>query len=84
MSRKFIKFGTDWCGGCRQLKPVVNQLRKEGVIVEEYNPEIDTEIREKYGVQNLPTMILVEEDGTEISRSTGRKAKEYYLNLLNN
>lgn len=82
MNRKLIKFGTDWCGGCRQLKPVIEQLKAEGVIVEEYNPEIDIDIRKKYGVNNLPLVIAVEEDGTEVGRLIGRKSKEAYLELL--
>lgn len=83
MNHKFIKFGTDWCGGCRAIKPTFEVIKESGIEVLEYNAEIDVEERKKYGVQNLPTVLIVDAEGNEKERFVGRKSPNTYTEAIN-
>jgi thioredoxin 1 len=78
------KFSAAWCGPCRALAPVINEVKGQfsNVVFEEY--DIDTAFDEatKYGIRSVPT-IIVEKDGVEVDRFAGMQAKLTYINSLN-
>ncbi len=81
---KFIDFWAPWCGPCLQMKPVVEELRKElegKVEVEEINVDENQELGQKYNVMSIPTFV-VEKDGKEIGRKIGVTSKQDLLNLI--
>jgi len=78
------KFSAAWCGPCRALAPIINEVKGQfsNVVFEEY--DIDTAFDEatKYGIRSVPT-IIVEQDGVEVDRFAGMQAKLTYVNSLN-
>jgi thioredoxin 1 len=78
------KFSAAWCGPCRALAPIINEVKGQfsNVVFEEY--DIDTAFDEatKYGIRSVPT-IIVEKDGVEVDRFAGMQAKLTYINSLN-
>jgi thioredoxin 1 len=78
------KFSASWCGPCRALAPVMNEIRSQfsGVKFEEYDIDNFPQVAEKYRVSSVPTVIL-EMDGLELERFTGISPKNTYVNAIN-
>lgn len=66
---KLLKFWAEWCEPCKQQGKLLENFTD--VPVKEHNVEDDFELATKYGVRNLPTMILVDEDDNEVHRFVG-------------
>lgn len=73
-----VDFYADWCGPCRMISPIIEELAKEfeskiklGKLNVDENPLVAT----KYGVLSIPTIILFKE-GKEIKREVGFSGKE--------
>lgn len=68
-----IDFWATWCGPCQRLAPIVAQIAEEyegKVFVGKYNAENNEELLERFGVRNIPT-ILVVKNGEAVDRLTG-------------
>jgi thioredoxin 1 len=68
-------FYADWCAPCRMMKPVIEELEKEGINVEKIDVDSNQSEAMKYGVRGIPT-IVVEKDGQEVKRFVGYTSKE--------
>jgi|TARA_R110001606_G_C15007115_1_gene607957 thioredoxin 1 len=76
-----IFFNAPWCEPCKVLKPVINQIEKEGVAVKSVNIDYDAELKERYSPQSIPTLVLTDMGGTEIKRTqAGGWTKEQVMN----
>jgi thioredoxin 1 len=78
------KFSAVWCGPCRALTPVMNEIKGNysNVKFEEYDIDEYSDITEEYGVRSVPTVIIVK-DGVELQRFTGLSSKMAYVNAIN-
>lgn len=76
------KVSAKWCGPCRQLTPITDSLKKEGLNILEIDIDENPEIAEKYNIRSVPTVILLE-DSKEIDRFMGLRSKEEILNFYN-
>ena len=78
------KFYGVWCGPCRALTPVMNEIKGNfsNVKFEEYDIDEYSDITEEYGVRSVPTVIIVK-DGIELQRFTGLSSKMAYVNAIN-
>lgn len=86
MNKEYFLLSAVWCGACRIVKPILNEISQEENItiqeIEADSPE-GIEFRKKYSFSNLPTVIVVDTtSGEELSRLVGRKNKEEYLTIL--
>lgn len=66
---RLLKFTASWCPSCKQLSKVLEDFND--VPVEEIDVEDRFELADKYGIRNLPTMILLDKDNNEIRRFVG-------------
>ncbi|MCB6500523.1 thioredoxin, partial [Colidextribacter sp. 210702-DFI.3.9] len=68
-----VDFWADWCGPCKMLAPLVENLDKEyegRVTVGKVNVDDEQELAIRYGVMSIPTVIFFK-DGKEIDRKVG-------------
>ncbi|MGE4276241.1 MAG: thioredoxin [Lawsonibacter sp.] len=68
-----VDFWADWCGPCRMLGPVIEDLAGqygEKVVVGKVNVDEEQELAIRYGVMSIPTVIFFK-DGKEIERKVG-------------
>jgi len=78
------KFSAAWCGPCRMLAPVMNEIKSkypnvkfEDIDIDEYNEDV-----EKYSVTSVPT-VIIEKNGQLLERFTGLQSKMAYQNAIN-
>lgn len=78
-----IDFYADWCGPCRMVAPVVEEIAKENanVVVGKVNVDDDPELAQAYGVMSIPTLIVLK-GGKEVARSTGARPKAQIQAML--
>ena len=79
------KFGAEWCGPCRMLKPVLEQLKEEfngKATFIEYDVDNSPNEAQQYGVTSIP-LVIVEKDGVVIERFQGLTSKIAYKNAIN-
>jgi len=85
MNKGILFFNASWCEPCKVLKPVMDQISKEGINVKSINTEYDVQFVEQYNPRSIPTLILTDMGGNEIKRTTaGGWTKEQVLNWFNN
>jgi thioredoxin 1 len=77
--KKFIYFSAPWCGPCKQLGPIMDEVGTQ-VFVQKVNVDDNPELTQHYGIRNVPTVVLTE-DGNEIGRKVGVNPKQAYLNM---
>ncbi len=68
-----IDFWAPWCGPCRSIAPIVEELATtyEGrVVIGKYNVDEDTDLGVEYGIRNIPTMIFFK-DGKMVDKHVG-------------
>lgn len=66
---KILKFSAVWCAPCRALKSQLESYN--GYEIEDKDFDTHNADFKKYGVQNMPTLIIVDESETEIARRVG-------------
>jgi len=77
---KYLYFSAAWCGPCKTLSPIMNKVSAQ-ISVEKIDVDLDYETAQKYGVRNIPTVVLV--DGvTEVKRFIGVQPEQNYINAL--
>ena len=78
------KFSAVWCGPCRALAPVMNEIKGQfsNVKFEDYDVDEAYDEATQYGIRSVPTVIIVK-DGKEVERFTGASSKMAYVNAIN-
>lgn len=80
----FVDFWAEWCGPCRMVGPVVEELAKdyEGkVAFVKVNVDEANELAAKYNIFSIPTLMLLNK-GQVVAQQVGAASKESYKNMI--
>ena len=80
MSTEVIDFWATWCGPCKLMNPIIDEVEKEnpGLIITRVDIDLDKDMVEKYNIQSVPTYVILK-DGKEVDRIIGAKPKFAFL-----
>lgn len=75
-----VDFYADWCGPCRMVSPIVDEIAEErsDITVGKVNVDDENALAMKYGVMSIPTLIVFK-DGQEKTRIVGARSKATIL-----
>ena len=78
-----IDFWAPWCGPCRMVSPIVDEIADEHpeIVVGKVNVDDEAELAQEFGVMSIPTLIVMK-DGEIVNQSVGAKPKEQILEML--
>lgn len=78
-----IDFWAAWCGPCKMMSPVIDQLAEDHpeIKVAKINIDEEMELAQKYGVMSIPTVVLFKE-GQAVDASVGYVPKEAIEKML--
>ena len=75
-----VDFYADWCGPCRMLSPIMDEISKDYPVFK-INVDSEGDIAREYGIMSIPCVICFE-DGKEVERVVGFHSKDEILDLL--
>ena len=78
-----LDFWATWCGPCRMIAPIVEEIAAEnpGITVGKVNVDEEMELAVQFGVVSIP-MLVVLENGQVVNKSVGYAPKAELLKLL--
>ncbi len=78
-----LDFFANWCGPCKMLAPILEEIASEtdDFKIGKINVDEEGELAREFGITSIPTLVVIE-DGKEVRRSLGYKPKEDVLLLI--
>lgn len=78
-----LDFYAEWCGPCRMVSPIVDEIgaEREDFLVGKVNVDEEQSLAARYGVASIPTLVVVK-DGKVVSRAVGARPKAQILAML--
>ena len=79
-----VDFWAEWCGPCRMVGPIIDELHKEydgKAIVGKVNVDENPGISGQFGVRNIPTILFIK-DGQVADKLVGAAAKSKFEEIL--
>lgn len=79
-----VDFFADWCGPCKMLAPVIEELAKEFEgkwVVGKCNVDENPTVSGEYGIQSIPALLIFE-DGKVVDKILGFQSKENLMKKL--
>ena len=80
-----LDFWAEWCGPCKIISPVIDELYKEfkdTAIVAKVNVDEAGALSSKYGIRNIPTLLFIK-DGEVVDKHVGSATKKVLSDKLN-
>jgi thioredoxin 1 len=79
---KLLLFTAEWCGPCKQLKPIVSELVREyGLEYGEVDVDRDGKLAVKYNVQSIPCLVFLKDDEV-VDMLHGVKPKHFIRQII--
>ncbi|MCI8326603.1 MAG: thioredoxin [Lachnospiraceae bacterium] len=78
-----LDFYADWCGPCRMVSPIVDEIAEENpqYLIGKINVDKEQELAQEFKVLSIPTLVVIK-NGKVIQQSTGAKSKSQILAML--
>ena len=81
----FVDFFANWCGPCKMLSPIVDEVSNEINDVKFIKVDVDKspDIAQTYGIMSIPTLIIFKE-GKPVAKQMGLVSKSSLIDFINN
>lgn len=78
-----VDFFAVWCGPCKMISPMLEELKNENPDTEVYKVDVDEqpELAAKFGIRGVPTIYFFK-NGEIIEKSVGAQTKTYFQNMI--
>lgn len=78
-----LDFYADWCGPCRMVSPIVDEIAEENpqYMVGKVNVDEEQRLAALFGISSIPALVVIK-DGKIINQSVGARPKEQILEML--
>lgn len=78
-----LDFWASWCGPCRMVAPVVEEIAEErsDIKVGKVNVDEQPELASQFGVMNIPTLVVIK-NGRIVNQAAGARPKQAILEML--
>lgn len=78
-----LDFYADWCGPCRTVSPLVDEIAEENpqYLVGKINVDSEPELAQTFGIASIPTLIVMK-NGKVVNQSLGARLKPQILQML--
>ena len=78
-----LDFWASWCGPCRMVLPIIEQIagERDDIKVAKINVDDEPELARQYGIMTIPTLMVIK-DGQVVKQSAGAKSKAQILDML--
>lgn len=78
-----LDFYADWCGPCRMVSPIIDEIAEErdDIVVGKINVDQESELAAQFGVFSIPTLVVLK-DGKIANQATGARPKAQILAML--
>ncbi len=78
-----LDFYADWCGPCRMVSPIVEEIAEENpqYLIGKINIDKEPELAQKFHVLSIPTLVVIK-NGNVVRQSTGARPKAEILAML--
>ena len=78
-----LDFWAPWCGPCRMVAPIVEEIaaERDDIVVGKVNVDEEMELAVKFGIVSIPTLILLK-NGMEVEKIVGYRPKNAILEML--
>lgn len=78
-----LDFFATWCGPCRMVSPIIDQIAEENehILVGKIDVDQESELASRFQVYSIPTLVVMK-DGKVLSQETGAKSKDQILQML--
>lgn len=83
--KTILYFTADWCGPCKKVRPIADELNREYFpgMFQIIDVDIEKEMTETFKINAVPTFILFD-DGRESNRITGLQSRESLMEFVKN
>ncbi|MBO5294224.1 MAG: thioredoxin [Clostridia bacterium] len=78
-----LDFYADWCGPCRMVSPIVDEIaeEREDVAVGKINVDVEEGLAARFGVFSIPTLVVMK-DGKIVNQAAGARSKADILAMI--
>lgn len=78
-----LDFYADWCGPCRMVSPIIDEIAAErsDVVVGKVNVDAERALAERFNVYSIPTLVVLK-DGEILHQVSGARPKAAIIKLL--
>ena len=78
-----LDFFATWCGPCRMVSPIIDEIAEENeqIVVGKVDVDAQTELATQFQVYSIPTLVVMK-DGKIVNQALGARPKDAILNLL--
>ena len=78
-----LDFWAPWCGPCRMVVPIVEEIAAErpDIKVGKINVDEEVELASQFGIMSIPTLVVIE-NGKIVNQAMGARPKEAILGML--